>query len=98
LESRWECSMVCTRADRPHKIRVPKIHTNEGQRRLFTRNPPFSQLREIAASLRVIQGERPEQPPAMPAALWQLVTAAWAQDFLARPSVHDIVIALEGLS
>ncbi|KAJ6486741.1 kinase-like domain-containing protein, partial [Mycena sanguinolenta] len=54
---------------------------------LYTRNPPFSHLREIAASLRVIQGERPEQPPAMPAALWQLVTAAWAQDFLARPSV-----------
>ncbi|KAJ6486709.1 kinase-like domain-containing protein, partial [Mycena sanguinolenta] len=64
---------------------------------LYTRNPPFSDLRDIAASLRVIQGERPEQPPAMPAALWPLVTAAWAQDFRARPSAHNIAIALEGL-
>ncbi|KAJ6486751.1 kinase-like domain-containing protein [Mycena sanguinolenta] len=64
---------------------------------LYTRNPPFSHLREIAASLRAIQGERPEQPPAMPTALWQLVTAAWAQDFRARPSLHNIAIALEGI-
>ncbi|KAF7349166.1 Kinase-like protein [Mycena sanguinolenta] len=62
---------------------------------LYTRHPPFSHLREIAASLCVIQGERPEQPPTMPAALWQLVTAAWAQDFRARPSIHNIAIALE---
>ncbi|KAJ6486718.1 kinase-like domain-containing protein [Mycena sanguinolenta] len=64
---------------------------------LYTQNPPFPHLREIVASLRVIEGERPEQPPDMPATLWQLVTAAWAQDFRARPSAHNIAIALEGL-
>ncbi|KAF7324409.1 Kinase-like protein [Mycena sanguinolenta] len=36
---------------------------------LYTRNPPFAHLREIAASLRVIQGERPEQPPTISDAL-----------------------------
>ncbi|KAF7336079.1 Kinase-like protein [Mycena sanguinolenta] len=64
---------------------------------LYTGNPPFPHLREIAASLRVIDGERPEQPPTMPAALWQLVTSAWVEDFRARPAIHDIAVALEGI-
>ncbi|KAF7336034.1 Non-specific serine/threonine protein kinase [Mycena sanguinolenta] len=64
---------------------------------LYTRNPPFPHLQDVAAMLRVIEGERPEQPPTIPAAVWQLVTSAWAEDFRARPTIHDIAIALEGI-
>ncbi|KAJ7609201.1 kinase-like domain-containing protein [Mycena polygramma] len=38
--------------------------------------PPFSHLPDVAAMLKVIAGERPEQPPSMAAAIWKLVTAA----------------------
>ncbi|KAF7349186.1 Kinase-like protein [Mycena sanguinolenta] len=60
-------------------------------------SPPFPSLPEITASIRVIEGKRPEQPPNMPAALWQLVTTAWAEDFRARPSIHDITVKLNGM-
>ncbi|KAJ6486731.1 kinase-like domain-containing protein, partial [Mycena sanguinolenta] len=64
---------------------------------LYTGNPPFSRLQDVAAMLRVIRGERPEQPPSIPAAVWQLVTSAWVEDFRARPTIHDIAVALEGV-
>ncbi|KAF7336061.1 Kinase-like protein [Mycena sanguinolenta] len=64
---------------------------------LYTGNPPFPHLREIAASLRVIEGERPEQPSTMPVELWQMVTSAWVEDFRARPTIHDIAVALESI-
>ncbi|KAF7336057.1 Kinase-like protein [Mycena sanguinolenta] len=65
---------------------------------LYTGNPPFSHLQDVAAMLRVIKGERPEKPHTMPAALGELVTSAWAEDFRARPPIHDIAIALEAIS
>ncbi|KAF8189991.1 kinase-like protein, partial [Mycena galopus ATCC 62051] len=64
---------------------------------LYTGSPPFAHLPDVAAMLRVIADERPEQPPTMSAALWELVTTAWARDFRARPSIHDIALALEGI-
>jgi hypothetical protein len=47
--------------------------------------------------LRVIGGDRPERPSNMSAALWDLVTAGWVPDFRARPSIHDIALALESI-
>ncbi|KAF7336077.1 Kinase-like protein [Mycena sanguinolenta] len=63
---------------------------------LYTGNPPFSHLQDVAAMLWVIGGERPEQPPFISAAVWQLVTSAWVEDFRARPTIHDIAVTLEG--
>ncbi|KAF7336032.1 Kinase-like protein [Mycena sanguinolenta] len=65
---------------------------------LYTGNPPFSTLPDVAAMFRIIGGERPEQPPSISAAVWQLVTSAWAEAFRARPPIHDIAIVLEGIS
>ncbi|KAJ6486724.1 kinase-like domain-containing protein [Mycena sanguinolenta] len=65
---------------------------------LYTGDPPFSHLQDVAAMLRVIGGERPEQPPSISAALWQLVISAWVEDFRARPPILDIAVALEGIS
>ncbi|KAJ7719616.1 kinase-like domain-containing protein, partial [Mycena olivaceomarginata] len=74
-----------------------------GQRRatstpthLYTGRPPFAHLQDVAAMLRVIAGDRPEQPTTISDVLWQLVTAAWAPESHARPSIHEIVVALEG--
>ncbi|KAF7336043.1 Kinase-like protein [Mycena sanguinolenta] len=64
---------------------------------LYTQRPPFSHLRDITASLRVIEGKRPEQPPTMSVELWQLVTTAWAEDFRARPSIDDIAVKLKSM-
>ncbi|KAJ7336465.1 kinase-like domain-containing protein [Mycena albidolilacea] len=62
---------------------------------LYTGRPPFAHLPDVAAMLRVIAGDRPEQPPVVSAALWQLVTAAWVPEPHARPSIHKIAAALE---
>ncbi|KAJ6486675.1 kinase-like domain-containing protein, partial [Mycena sanguinolenta] len=64
---------------------------------LYTGDPPFSYVQDVAAMFRVIGGERPEQPPSISAAVWQVVTSAWGEDFRARPTIHDIAIALEGI-
>jgi hypothetical protein len=66
---------------------------------LYTGSPPFVLVTpDVAAMLRIIAGERPEQPSTMSGALWQLVTAAWAPDFRVRPSIHDVAIALPGVT
>ncbi|KAF7336076.1 Kinase-like protein [Mycena sanguinolenta] len=62
---------------------------------LYTGNPPFSHLQDVAVILQVIKGERPKKPPAMPVAIQQLVTLAWMEDSRARPTIHDIAVALE---
>ncbi|KAJ7802403.1 hypothetical protein B0H14DRAFT_1660481 [Mycena olivaceomarginata] len=62
---------------------------------LYTGRPPFDRLSDAAVIHRVIAGDRPEQPPAVSAALWQLVTAAWVPESHARPSIHKIAAALE---
>ncbi|KAF7348451.1 Kinase-like protein [Mycena venus] len=64
---------------------------------LYTGSPPFAHLPDAPAMLRVIAGERPEQPSTMSAAVWELVTSAWVPDFKARPTIHDIVLTLAGI-
>lgn len=46
--------------------------------------------------LRIIQGERPQRPAVMSEALWHVVTAAWAAQSHARPTIHDIVSSFPG--
>jgi hypothetical protein len=41
--------------------------------------------------LKVVAGERPARPEAMSDPLWELVTAAWAQNFRDRPDVEKII-------
>ncbi|KAF7336071.1 Rho GTPase activator [Mycena sanguinolenta] len=64
---------------------------------LYTGSPPFAKLLDVVVMFKVIAHERPEQPPAMSAALWQLVTTAWASDFRNRPSIHGIAVGLEAM-
>ncbi|KAJ7817849.1 kinase-like domain-containing protein [Mycena olivaceomarginata] len=50
---------------------------------LYTGQPPFSELSQAAALLRVVNGERPGRPsgpPAMSDALWQNANRYWAED------------------
>ncbi|KAF8190010.1 kinase-like domain-containing protein [Mycena galopus ATCC 62051] len=65
---------------------------------LYAGGPPFAHLSDVAAMLRVIAGDRPERPAIMSTTLWQLVSAGWVGDFRARPSIHDIAVALEGIT
>ncbi|KAJ6529772.1 kinase-like domain-containing protein [Mycena capillaripes] len=58
---------------------------------LYTGSPPFSDVQpEVAAMLRVIQGERPQRPAGLSEDLWNLVSTAWAADRHTRPTIHDI--------
>jgi hypothetical protein len=41
--------------------------------------------------LKVVAGERPARPEAMSDPLWELVGAAWAQNFRDRPDVDKII-------
>ncbi|KAF7356488.1 Kinase-like protein [Mycena venus] len=62
---------------------------------LYTGRPPFANLSEPAALIKIINGERPERPlassPAMSALLWQNVTQFWAQNPSARPVSESVV-------
>ncbi|KAJ6624247.1 kinase-like domain-containing protein [Mycena sp. CBHHK59/15] len=58
---------------------------------LYTGRPPFSELSETAAMLRVISGGRPAQPPEMSDALWGHVSEYWAEDSAARPATQVVV-------
>ncbi|KAF7373346.1 Kinase-like protein [Mycena sanguinolenta] len=64
---------------------------------LYTERPPFSNVSETAALLKVINGERPERPPGPPAmsdTLWQHVTEFWAENPTTRPSTQSVVQAM----
>ncbi|KAJ6542653.1 kinase-like domain-containing protein, partial [Mycena capillaripes] len=62
---------------------------------LYTGRPPFSDISpDVAVMLKVIAGERPIRPAAMSDNLWELVTAAWAQNFGDRPDLGAIIESL----
>jgi hypothetical protein len=61
---------------------------------LYTGRPPFSSLPEPAALMRVLDGERPERQPGLPAmsdGLWQHVAEFWAQSPDTRPPTRSVV-------
>jgi serine/threonine protein kinase len=61
---------------------------------LHTGGPPFlNEAKEDAAVIfNVIKGQRPVRPKAsMSDDLWELVTAAWAQNFCDRPKIETII-------
>ncbi|KAF7373277.1 Kinase-like protein [Mycena sanguinolenta] len=61
---------------------------------LYTGRPPFSDLFEPAACMKVLDGERAERPsgpPAMSDTLWQNVTEFWAQASAMRPSTGFVL-------
>ncbi|KAJ7700433.1 kinase-like domain-containing protein [Mycena rosella] len=59
---------------------------------LYTVRPSFSDTwPDVAAMLKVVAGDRPTRDPSMSDSLWDLVTAAWAQDPRARPNMEEIV-------
>ncbi|KAJ7778485.1 kinase-like domain-containing protein [Mycena metata] len=61
---------------------------------LYTGKPPFAGLREPAALLKVLGGERPERPltlPLMSDTLWQHITTYWAENPTARPETQLVV-------
>jgi hypothetical protein len=62
--------------------------------KLHTGNPPLWDIQpDMAAMLKVLAGERPERAQGMSEEIWGLVTAAWAPDFRARPTIRDITLA-----
>ncbi|KAJ7137077.1 hypothetical protein C8R44DRAFT_607925 [Mycena epipterygia] len=66
---------------------------------LYTGSPPMSDVKpDVAAMLRVLEGERSPRPAEMLEELWNLVTAAWATDSKTRPKIHDIVSMFPGSS
>ncbi|KAJ7107565.1 kinase-like domain-containing protein [Mycena epipterygia] len=65
---------------------------------LYSGRPPFSEVNDAAAMLRVIQGERPQRPAGMSEELWRLVNAAWATDSRIRPTIQYIVSVFPGSS
>ncbi|KAJ7195884.1 ankyrin repeat-containing domain protein [Mycena rebaudengoi] len=65
---------------------------------LYTGRPPFADISETAAMLRVIDGNRPLKPscdPAISEVLWQYMTEYWAENSATRPTT-DIVVQKMG--
>ncbi|KAJ7229229.1 hypothetical protein C8J57DRAFT_949416, partial [Mycena rebaudengoi] len=61
---------------------------------LYTGRPPFADISEPAAMLRVIDGGRPLRPscdPAISEALWHFLNECWTEDSAARPATHVVV-------
>ncbi|KAJ7788554.1 kinase-like domain-containing protein [Mycena olivaceomarginata] len=61
---------------------------------LYTGRPPFADLPEPGAMMKVIKGQRPERPsgpPAMSDILWQHVTEFWSNTPSARPTTQIVV-------
>ncbi|KAJ7233312.1 kinase-like domain-containing protein [Mycena rebaudengoi] len=61
---------------------------------LYTGRPPFADISETAAMLKVIDGERPPKPscdPPILEALWQYVDKYWTENSAMRPAT-DVVV------
>ncbi|KAF7349005.1 Kinase-like protein [Mycena venus] len=61
---------------------------------LYTGRPPFSELSEGSALLKIINGERAVRPsgiPAMSDTLWQHVMEYWAESPVTRPTTEAVV-------
>jgi serine/threonine protein kinase len=67
---------------------------------LYTGGPPFYGLPEIAAIMKVMNGERPDRPsaePFMSDALWACVNECWTQDPAMRPTAEAVMQRMEQL-
>lgn len=63
---------------------------------LHTGNPPFFDVSpDVAAMLKVVAGERPSRPASISDDMWDLITAAWAQNRLDRPSIETIIKSMK---
>ncbi|KAJ7464285.1 kinase-like domain-containing protein [Mycena galericulata] len=61
---------------------------------LYTGRPPFSELSEGSALLKIVNGERAARPSAIPImsdTLWQHIMTYWAESPVARPTLEDVV-------
>ncbi|KAJ7823078.1 kinase-like domain-containing protein [Mycena olivaceomarginata] len=61
---------------------------------LYAGRPPFSELSEGSALLKIINGERAARPsgkPTMSDTLWQHVMEYWAESPVARPTIEAVV-------
>ncbi|KAJ6479207.1 kinase-like domain-containing protein [Mycena vitilis] len=61
---------------------------------LYTGRPPWGNIAEVVVLWKVHNGERPERPsnsPAMSDALWQHVSAYWAENPATRPATHVVL-------
>jgi hypothetical protein len=54
--------------------------------------PPFAELPDVPAMLKIIAGQRPARPENMSDRIWVVVNAAWAGDFRQRPDTSRIII------
>ncbi|KAF7337744.1 Kinase-like protein [Mycena sanguinolenta] len=61
---------------------------------LYTGRPPFANLPQGGAFMKILEGERPERPsgpPVMSNLLWQHVTTYWTDNPSARPATKMVV-------
>ncbi|KAJ7762147.1 kinase-like domain-containing protein [Mycena metata] len=62
---------------------------------LYTGRPPFSELSEVGAMLKVVDGKRPQQPsdgtPVITDLLWHNISTYWVQKPTARPLAKVVV-------
>jgi hypothetical protein len=73
---------------------LPSSHSQLRLVQLYTGRPPFSEVSEVAALFKIVNGERAQRPtgiPAMSDTLWQRVTEFWAGDPPTRPSSKVVV-------
>jgi hypothetical protein len=60
---------------------------------LVTRYPPFHELNELGAAMKIISGQRPARPATALCsdALWTLITDCWNHDPRSRPTMVSVL-------
>ncbi|KAF7326404.1 Kinase-like protein [Mycena venus] len=61
---------------------------------VYTGRPPFANLPELAAMMKIVNGERPARPtgsPVMSDTLWRYVSTYWADNPAVRPEAQLVV-------
>ena len=61
---------------------------------IFTGEIPFPKLTSLIASMRMLKGGRPEQPPTIPIDLWTLLQQCWNLNPGQRPSMSYVANTL----
>ena len=104
VEQRGRCFLIRDGDDRGRLVdsTAQQSPTNDlyATTKVFTGAAPFNSHPSMAATLVIMQGERPPRPthPALTDELWVLMQRCWHQDPQLRPEMSEVLSILQSPS